>query len=68
MTPYVPILTYRTEPFNHYHHKNLNYKSAPFMSQKFYIYLDNLTNIKYISINNYTHGSEMSISIAKEHK
>ena len=56
------------EPFNHFHHKNLNYKSAPFMGQIFHIYLDNLTNIKYISINNYTHGSEMTISIAKEHK
>lgn len=38
------------------------------MGQVFHIYLDNLTNIKYISINNYTHGSEMTISIAKEHK
>lgn len=65
--PYV-LLILLEEPFNHFHHKNLNYKSAPFMAQVFHIYLDNLTNIKYISINNYTHGSEMTISIAKEHK
>lgn len=64
MTPLVRLILW-VEPFNHFHHKNLNYNSAPFMSQMFLIYLDNLTNIKYISINNYTHGSEMTISIAK---
>jgi len=56
MMPYVFLVT-KKEPFNHFHHKNLNYKSAPFNAQVFFIYLDNLTNIKYISINNYTHGS-----------
>lgn len=45
------------EPFNHFHHKNLNYQNAPFMAQVFILYLDNLTNIKYVSINNYSHGS-----------
>lgn len=36
---------------------------APFRQQEFTLYLDDLTNIKYISIDNYTHGAEMTISI-----
>lgn len=39
-------------------------KMAPFREQEFKLYLDDLTNIKYISIDNYTHGAEMTISIS----
>lgn len=37
---------------------------APTRGQQFKLYLDDLINIKYISIDNYTHGAEMTISIA----
>ena len=37
---------------------------APFQQQKYILYLNQLTNIKYISIDNYTHAAEMNISIA----
>jgi len=57
-----------TEPFCHYTHKNLGTKQAPFRKQKFRIYLDDLINVKYVCIDNYTHGSEMTISIADHEK
>lgn len=37
---------------------------APSRSQSFKLYLDVLTNIKYLCIDDYTHASQMSISIA----
>jgi hypothetical protein len=43
-------------------------RSAPFRPQHFTLQLDDLTNIKYIVIDNYTHGSEMSISISDHEK
>jgi hypothetical protein len=52
------------EPFNHFSHKNLGTKQAPFRGQKFKLVLEDMTNIKYLEIDNYTHGSEMTISIA----
>lgn len=41
---------------------------APYRQQSFKLYLDDLTNIKYVCIDNYTHGSEMTISIAENEK
>ena len=52
------------EPFCHYTHKNLGTKMAPFRAQGFRLSLNNLTNIKYITIDNYTHGAEMTIGIS----
>ena len=56
------------EPFCHFSHKNLGTKMAPFAAQEFKLYLDDLINVKYICIENYTHGSEMTISIANHPK
>lgn len=54
-----------SEPFCHFTHKNLGTQMAPFRQQHFIIYLEDLTNVKYVSIDNYTHGAEMTISIAE---
>lgn len=54
------------EPFCHYTHKNLKWKEAPFLPQSFQITLDKLTSVKYIKISNFTHGSEMTVSISQE--
>lgn len=56
------------EPFCHYTHKNLGTKMAPFRGQQFRMHLEDLINIKYIVIDNYTHGSEMTISISDHEK
>lgn len=54
------------EPFCHYTHKNLKWKEAPFRSQDFMIVLQQMVNVKYIMIDNFTHGSEMTISIGQQ--
>lgn len=41
---------------------------APFRGQQFRMHLEDLINIKYIVIDNYTHGSEMTISISDHEK
>lgn len=41
---------------------------APSHTQSFKLYLDELTNIKYIVIDNYTHAAQMTISIAENEK
>lgn len=60
---YQPI---NLEPFCHHAHKNLKWNVAPFLSQSFVIYLEKLTNIKYIKIDNFTNGSEMTVWIAQK--
>ena len=58
----VPIIL---EPFCHYTHKNLKWKEAPFNSQDFMISFKSLVNVKHISIENFTHGSQMTISVGQ---
>ena len=53
------------EPFCHYTHKNLKWKEAPFNSQDFMLTFQELTNVKHIAIDNFSHGSEMTISVAQ---
>lgn len=52
------------EPFCHYTHKNLKWKEAPFLPQSFQISLGKLTCVKYLKIKSFTHGSQMTVSIA----
>ena len=54
------------EPFNHHTHKNLPYKEAPFLSQIFTIYLEHLTSVKNLCVDNFTNGSQITVSIAQK--
>lgn len=51
-----------------YTHKNLNWRVAPLLPQSFVLEMDTLHNVKYLIIEGFTHGAEMTISLAEYSK
>lgn len=51
-----------------YTHKNLNWRVAPLQQQSFVLEMDILHNVKYVIIEGFSHGAEMTISVAEYSK